>query len=94
VWARLAIVALLGGALLWWPYGHGCGLGLYLYLAATAMVVIGGVWVAACTWTCRMAWTHLAAIVVALWGAGLIGSEILPRIGYASTTASWSCVGV
>lgn len=91
VWARLTVVAILGAAILWWPYGRSCGFGLALYMAATTMVIVGGLWVVGCTWTCRMARTHAAAMLVALWGAGLMAAEILPRIGYAYTTATWFC---
>jgi hypothetical protein len=95
VWARLGVVAILGGAILWWPYGRSCGVGLATYLAATAMIIVGGLWVVACTWTCRMARTHALAMLVALWGVGLIAVEVLPRIGYARTDpvhpAAWLC---
>lgn len=91
IWARLLVVATLGTAILWWPYGRSCGFGLALYMAATTMIIVGGLWVVGCTWTCRMARTHAAAMLVALWGAGLMAAEILPRIGYASTSAVWFC---
>lgn len=91
VWARLAVVAILSAAILWWPYGKSCGLGLATYLVATAMIIVGGLWVVACTWTCRMARTHAIAMLVALWGVGLIAAEVLPRIGYARHQAYWLC---
>jgi len=95
VWARLVVVAILGAAMLWWPYAKSCGFGLVLYLAATAMIIVGGLWVVACTWTCRMARTHGLAMVVTLWGVGLIAAEVLPRIGYAKADAArpatWLC---
>ena len=89
VWARLAVVGILGAAILWWPYGRDCGFGLAAYMAATVMIIVGGLWVVACTWICRMARTHAIAMLVALWGVGLMAAEILPRTGYASTTAAW-----
>jgi branched-subunit amino acid ABC-type transport system permease component len=95
VWARLFAVGLLGGSMLWWPYAHSCGVGLSLYLAATMMIVVGGLWVVACTWIQRMASTHAIAMLVALWGVALILIEILPRVGYASpdpsNPVSWLC---
>lgn len=95
VWARLIVVGTLGGAVLWWPYGRSCGFGLSTYLAATSMITIGGLWVVACTWIQRMARTHAIAMLLTLWGVGLIGIEILPRIGYARTDpshpATWFC---
>ena len=91
--ARLIVVTILSAAMLWWPYGRTCGFGLAGYLAATTMIVVGGLWVVACTWTCRMARTHAVAMLVALWGVGLIAAEVLPRVGYAAQPAAWLCGG-
>lgn len=95
VWARLVVVAILAGAVLSWPYSRGCGFGLSTYLAATAMIIVGGLWVVACTWTQRMARTHAIAMLVTLWGVGLVALEVLPRVGYARTDPSqsvtWFC---
>jgi len=91
VWARLSVVVILGAAVLWWPYGRSCGPGLAAYVAATAMIIVGGLWVVVCTWTCRMARTHAVAMLVALWGVGLIAVEVLPRIGYTAQSAAWLC---
>lgn len=91
VWARLSVVAILGAAVIWWPYSKSCGFGLAAYVAATAMIVVGGLWVVVCTWMCRMARTHAFAMLVTLWGVGLIAVEVLPRIGYAAQSAAWLC---
>lgn len=95
VWARLIGVGILSGAILWWPYGRTCGVGLAMYLAATTMIIVGGLWVVACTWMCRMARTHALAMLVTLWGVGLIAIEVLPRVGYARADAAhpaiWLC---
>jgi hypothetical protein len=60
-------------------------------MAATTMVVVGGIWVVACTWIVRMPRTHAIALVLVLWGVALITAQILPRIGYARTQAYWLC---
>ena len=91
VWARLAVVAILGVALLYWPYARSCGFGLAGYMAATTMVVVGGVWVVACTWIVRMPRTHVIAMIVVLWGIALITAQVLPRVGYARSPAEWVC---
>ena len=91
VWARLVGVVILGAAMLYWPYARSCGLGLATYMASTTMVVVGGIWVTACTWITRMPRTHVAAMLVSLWGLGLLTFEVLPRIGYASAQATWMC---
>lgn len=95
VWARLLAVASLAIAMLWWPYTRSCGFGLAGYLSATLMIVVGGLWVVACTWIQRMARTHALAMLIALWGVTLIAIEVLPRVGYARTDpvnpAAWLC---
>jgi hypothetical protein len=91
VWARFAVVTTLAAAILWWPYGRSCGFGLALYLAATVMIIVGGVWVVACTWILRMARTHALAMLITLWGAALIVAQVLPRVGYAANAATWLC---
>ena len=94
-WTRFFLVGTLAGALHYWPYGRSCGPGLNGLVGAQALVVVGGVWVAAYSWRRRAARPHAAGFVLALVGAGLIGMEVLPRMGYAkadpSRTASWAC---
>ena len=91
VWARLGVVGILATSILAWPYAHSCGFGLALYLVSTVMIVVGGVWVVACTWILRMARTHAVAMVLTLWGAALITAQVLPRVGYAADAATWLC---
>ena len=83
-----------GPGLDYWPAGLGasnCGFGLAAYMIAPTMIIVGGLWVVLCTWTLRMARTHAIAMLVALWGAGLIAAEILPRTGYAAQPSVWLC---
>lgn len=98
VQARLLLVAVLAGAVVIWPYARECGTGLLAFMGAEAVVVVGGLWVVACTWRARMARTHGVALVLVLWGVMLIGHQILPRIGYAKTDpaapARWRCVAL
>jgi hypothetical protein len=91
VWARMIVVAALGASILWWPYARSCGVGLALYLTSTVMVIVGGVWVATCTWTLRMSRSHVVAMLITLWGAALVTAEVLPRVGYAAHPATWLC---
>lgn len=94
-WMRLVLVAVLAGALRFWPYAHGCGFGLYGYLGAEGTVMLGGVWVAIYSWHRRAGWAHTTALVMSLWGMALIGVEALPRVGYAmpdaTRPANWAC---
>jgi hypothetical protein len=90
-WLRVVLAVLLAGALPFWPYARGCGLGLYLYLAAAAVAVTAGLWAASSTWQRRRARAHVIALLVILWGLGLIAHEVLPRVGYAKHLARWTC---
>jgi hypothetical protein len=94
-WARLLLVTALAGALYSWPYPRMCGPGLVAYLGAEALIVLGGLWVAVCTWRSRMAKTHGLALMMVLLGLGLLQADVLPRIGYAKVDAAnpprWRC---
>ena len=95
VLGRLILVMALAGAIVLWPYHRECGTGLFVYLGADGVIIIGGLWLVACTWRARMAKTHGAALILVLWGLMLIGQQILPRVGYAKTNAAqppqWWC---
>jgi hypothetical protein len=90
---RVALLALLGVGLYYWPYGHACGFGLFSYMGAEALVAAGGVWVLVHTWEHRMAKAHGLAIAIIFAGFALLASEILPRVGYtrAETAQQWWC---
>jgi len=96
VQARLVLVVVLAGAIVMWPYARECGPGLFAFMGAEAVIVVGGLWLVACTWRSRMAKTHGVALVLVLWGLMLIGHQILPRIGYAKSNPAnpprWWCV--
>ncbi len=91
VWIRLTLVALLAGALNYWPYSRDCGPGLYGFLAAEAVFTLGAIWVATATWRCRMGKTHLLALLMMLAGLGLIELQVLPRTGYAAVRLPMRC---
>lgn len=95
VWARLMLVAVLAGALGFWPYARDCGAGLFTFMGAGTMIAVGGVWVSVCTWRNRMALTHALALLLVLVGLAAVGHQVLPRIGYARSDPvnpqQWSC---
>ncbi len=93
VWVRVGLGGLLGAVITQWPYGNGCGLGLWLYLGAIAAVVVGGAWAAVWSWRYRMGRAHAASLAVIYWGVVLISHQVLQRVGYAATSAAWSCGG-
>ncbi|HET7459546.1 MAG TPA: hypothetical protein VFJ74_17980 [Gemmatimonadaceae bacterium] len=96
-WARLILVAALAGALWWWPNAHACDLDLAGFLAAEAMVVVGGLWIAAFTWRHRLAFSHGVALALFVAGLSLVAVQVLPRLGYATVAgvnaSGWRCGG-
>jgi hypothetical protein len=94
IWTRLALVATLGTALFWWPYGNACGFPLATFLASYAIVIVGGLAVAARTWRDRLVWQFVgsALVIIAAWT--VVALHTLPRLGYptmASARAAWVC---
>jgi hypothetical protein len=90
-WSRVLLGAAAAVGAAFWPYAHACGLGLWLYLGVAGTVVIAGVWGMVVSWRRRLGLAHVVALLVTLWGIGLVAAELLPRLGYAKDTATWSC---
>ena len=90
-WLRVALVLLLAASMPLWPYARGCGFGLFAYLAAASVVVLGGVWAAVSSWRRHRAIAHIIALLVIIWGLGLLTAEVLPRVGYAKHVIRWTC---
>jgi hypothetical protein len=95
VYARLALVVAVGGAMAIWPYPSRCGVGLAGYLAAVGVVIAGGLWSTIWTWRHRASRAHTVSLLVLAWGLALGAMQILPRIGYAKPDlehpAAWFC---
>ena len=92
-WLSVTAGVVLAAAMTQWPYGRACGTGLGMYLLAVIAVVGVGIWAGIHAWQARLAVPHVLAIAVVLWGLGLGLFQVLPRIGYASTEATWRCWG-
>jgi len=91
VWVRVGLTAVLALALTQWPFAQACGLGLAAYLAAVGVVLVSGGWGAVSAWRLRLPKTHALALLTLLGGLTLVAFEVLPRIGYAGTTLTWTC---
>jgi hypothetical protein len=91
VWVRVGLTAVLALALTQWPFAYACGLGLAAYLGAVGVVVVSGGWAAVSTWRLRLPKAHGLALLTILGGLTLLALELLPRIGYAGTTLTWTC---
>ena len=88
---RLILSVALGVGILFWPYANRCGLGLFGYLFGVTAVATSGVWSAVWTWRHRTGRAHSLSILLIVWGLILGAQEVLPRIGYAKQSLSWSC---
>jgi hypothetical protein len=91
VWIRVGLGLLAGLAMTQWPYSHACGLKEMFYLVGAGAVVAAAVWGAWGSWRRRMGLAHGLSIGLLIWGLALVTFEVLPRIGYAATTATWFC---
>ncbi|HXG45968.1 MAG TPA: hypothetical protein VNJ71_14545 [Gemmatimonadales bacterium] len=90
-WLRVVLGLLLAVGITQWPYPNACGLNLAVYLGAIGGVVVAGLWSAVTSWQRRLGWAHTLSLLVVLWGLVLLAREVLPRTGYARTTAAWWC---
>lgn len=88
---RVILALALAAAVIFWPYASACGLGLSGYLGATVAVVAAGTWAAVSAWRARAPRSHIAALIVIVWGASLAAREVLPRVGYAKEVRVWAC---
>jgi hypothetical protein len=95
VYFRLTLVMCLAISLVCWPYDVTCGAMLSGYLLAVIILVVGGIWTALATFTHRMPWRHLTALLMIFWGLCLGAAQVLPRIGYANPipgrATQWTC---
>lgn len=90
-WLRALLAVALAAAVTVWPYASTCGWMLYVALFVVATVVVAGVWAGIWTWRLRLPAAHVLSVGVLVWGLILTAELVLPRVGYAATTAVWSC---
>lgn len=95
VWARALLFSALAIGLYFWPYTRSCGVGLFGYLGAAAIIGAGAVWVVTLSWSQRLPRAHALGFLLILASLFLIGTEVLPRVGYAKTDPAnpprWVC---
>jgi hypothetical protein len=92
-WVRVGLGLLIGIGMTQWPYTHGCGLQLLFYSIGVVAVVAAGTWSSLSSWKGRLGVAHLLSQGLIIWGLVLAAREVLPRVGYAKTAASWMCHG-
>lgn len=79
-WIRVGLGLALGVGMLAWPYAYSCGFKLVFYLMGATTVTVAGIWGALSSWRRRLGWAHALSIVLIIWGLGLAGRQVLPRI--------------
>ncbi len=89
-WLRVGLGLGLGIGMLVWPYSHACGLKLVFYLIGATTVTIAGVWSALTSWKRRLGIAHTLSIILIIWGLGLAGRQLLPRL-YGKTPVPFFC---
>ena len=89
-WMRVGLGLALGIGMLVWPYTHSCGLKLVFYLIGATAVTVAGVWSALTSWKRRLGIAHTLSIVLIIWGLGLAGRQLLPRV-YGKTPIPFFC---
>ena len=94
MWIRVLLALSLAITMGGWPYPRACGIPLLGYLAAVGTVILAGAWAGAASWRVRSGLAHVIALVLVFYGVLLIGSELLPRTGYAVERATWTCSDV
>ena len=88
-WVLLAVA--LAAALPLWPYQRSCGLQLIFFMGATGVTALIGLLGALASWANRRGFAHVVSLAVILWSAAIGLREVLPRVGYAKTTRTWTC---
>jgi len=91
VWFKVTLGVLGAGALTIWPYAKSCGMLLDVYLVGVLAVIAAGAWGMRGAWLHRRGVAHIVALLVFLAGLSLAAAEVLPRVGYARTAATWTC---
>jgi hypothetical protein len=89
IWMLLGLG--LSVALPLWPYADTCGTGLFGYLAVIAVLIISAILGLRASSRARQGKANTLAVLMLLWGLTLAAAAVLPRIGYARSSATWSC---
>jgi hypothetical protein len=89
------LVALLGpigaAGLAIWPYPKACGMGLGVYLVGVLAVWGASIWAMRTAWAAQRAAAMILAVLALLASLSLAALEVLPRVGYARTSLTWTC---
>jgi hypothetical protein len=90
-WSRVGLGLVLAIGMTQWPYAHECGFRLFFYSVGIITLLLAGMWSGLFSWYHRLAFAHFVSLGVLLTGLVLGAGVVLPRVGYASAAATWSC---
>ncbi len=88
-WALLSV--LLAVALVVWPFDNTCGVRLIFFLGACLLTLLAGALGAFTSWANRQGPAVLLSLLAFLFAGIMAAREILPRVGYAEESRSWTC---
>lgn len=90
-WFWVALALSLAAALVIWPYQRACGLELFFFLGAAGVTGLVGLLGALASWSHRRGLAHILSLCVMLWAGAVALREVLPRVGYAKASRTWTC---
>jgi hypothetical protein len=64
------------------------------FMGATGVTALIGLLGALASWASRRGFAHMVSLAVILWSAVIGLREVLPRVGYAKATRTWTCEAV
>jgi hypothetical protein len=62
-----------------------------VYLVGVAAVLAAGLVTMRTGWGARRGWVATVGLLTLLLALALTAREVLPRVGYAASTLSWTC---
>jgi hypothetical protein len=91
VWLITLLGPIGAAGLAVWPYSKACGMSLAVYLVGVLAVWGASIWAMRTAWAARRGVAMLLGILTLLMSLALAAMEVLPRVGYARTSLTWTC---
>ncbi|HET9064743.1 MAG TPA: hypothetical protein VFN22_02830 [Gemmatimonadales bacterium] len=92
---RVWLTTLLGpvgvAALVMWPYGTTCGTWLWVYLLGVLAVFGASLMAMRAAWQHRRPMAMAVGVLTLIAALGLAAMIVLPRVGYAAASLTWTC---
>ncbi len=91
VWAVTLLGPLGAAGLAIWPYPKACGLSLGVYLVGLLAVWGASLWAMRTAWRAQRGAAMVVGVLTLIASLTLVALEVLPRVGYARTSLTWTC---